>query len=92
MLPCSYNDLGGADQETTESDNRPILGIKSPDGNLPYPRRLRTGRLLVKNSNEKHLPAFTTPWVPYDEVSTLMPLHGTGPNESRTCNLPAFYQ
>ena len=92
MLPCSYNDLGGAEQETTEGDCRPILGIRDPDGRLPYPRRLRTGRPLVMNGYEKHLPAFTTPWVPYDEVSMLMPMHITGPiKKSRTCNPPAFY-
>ena len=75
MLPCRYNDLGGAEQERTESDRRPILGIKSPDGHLPYLRRLRTGRPSVTNGNEKHLPPFTTPWVPYDEVGRVTPLH-----------------
>ena len=73
---CRYNDLGGKDQFTAESAQRPVLGL-AKGGTLPYPRRLRTGRPTQKlptgpyagqeceSAPNKGSPI---PWLPYDEV------------------------
>ena len=77
---CSYNDLGGKDEATNVLAQRPVLG-KDPKrgGDLPYPRRLYTGRQIedikdgpYKGQKMESLPS-GVPWLPYDEVEILLP-------------------
>ena len=72
---CSYNDLGGKDEATDVTAQRPVLGMDAArGGTLPYPRRMYTGRQTVKiesgpfDGQVMELNPSGIPWLPYDEV------------------------